>query len=171
MRQHECSGCTNPQIIGTSPFAPADFKASSTMCTRCFETQSSSGCTCTRRSKFLTHSLSQVMVMLNNYMLTKGILIKKPIITQKTFVKYDNDYQCFSISLVCFINTFQYSLLFISSILEYGFQPIHRSSIHHLEMTSSEGVQQLFGIISKSVWCGFLHEKRMQLLHSSPLVY
>ena len=30
---------------------------SSTMCTRCFETQSSLGCTCTRRSKFLTHSL------------------------------------------------------------------------------------------------------------------
>ena len=28
------------------------------MCTRCFETQSSPGCTCTRRSKFLTHSLS-----------------------------------------------------------------------------------------------------------------
>ena len=27
------------------------------MCTRCFETQSSLGCTCTRRSKFLTHSL------------------------------------------------------------------------------------------------------------------
>ena len=31
--------------------------ASSTMCTRCFEIQSSPGCTCTRRSKFLTHSL------------------------------------------------------------------------------------------------------------------
>ena len=27
------------------------------MCTHCFETQSSPGCTCTRRSKFLTHSL------------------------------------------------------------------------------------------------------------------
>ena len=27
------------------------------MCTRCFETQSSPGCTCIRRSKFLTHSL------------------------------------------------------------------------------------------------------------------
>ena len=57
MRWHGCSGCTNPQIFGTSPFAPADFEASSTMCTRCFETQSSTGWTCTRRSKFLTHSL------------------------------------------------------------------------------------------------------------------
>ena len=47
----------SPQVFGTSPFAPADFEASSTMCTRCFETQSSPGCTCTRRSKFLTHSL------------------------------------------------------------------------------------------------------------------
>ena len=28
------------------------------MCTCCFETQSSPGCTCTRKSKFLTHSLS-----------------------------------------------------------------------------------------------------------------
>ena len=28
------------------------------MCTRCFEIQSSPGCTCTRRSKFLTHSLT-----------------------------------------------------------------------------------------------------------------
>ena len=45
------------QIFGTSPFAPADFWAYSTMCTRCFETQSSPGCTCTRRSNFLTHSL------------------------------------------------------------------------------------------------------------------
>ena len=58
MRQHGCSGCTNPQIFGTSPFAPNDFEASSTMCTRCFETQTSPGCTCTRRSKFLTHSLT-----------------------------------------------------------------------------------------------------------------
>ena len=33
MRYHECSGCTNPQIFGTSPFAPANFEASSTMCT------------------------------------------------------------------------------------------------------------------------------------------
>ena len=41
MCQHGCSGCTNPQIFGTSPFAPADFEDSSTMCTRCFDTQSS----------------------------------------------------------------------------------------------------------------------------------
>ena len=54
MRQR---GCMSPQVFGTSPFAPADFEASSTMCTRCFETQSSPGCTCTRRFKFLTHSL------------------------------------------------------------------------------------------------------------------
>ena len=27
------------------------------MCTRCFETQTSPGCTCTQRSQFLTHSL------------------------------------------------------------------------------------------------------------------
>ena len=52
-----CSRCTNPQIFGTSPFAPADFEASSTMCTCCFEIQSSPGCSCTRRSKVLTHSL------------------------------------------------------------------------------------------------------------------
>ena len=51
------AGSRNPQIFGTPPFAPADFVASSTMCTRCFENQSSPGCTCTRRSKFLTHSL------------------------------------------------------------------------------------------------------------------
>ena len=31
-----CSGCTNPQIFGPSPFAPADFEAFSTMCTRWF---------------------------------------------------------------------------------------------------------------------------------------
>ena len=52
-RQHGCSGCTNPQIFVTPLIlrllalcAPADF-----------ETQSYQGCTCTRRSKFLTHSL------------------------------------------------------------------------------------------------------------------
>ena len=60
MRQNGCSGCTNPQIFGTSPFAPPDFEASSTMCTRCFETQSSSGCTCTHRSKILLHSLKNL---------------------------------------------------------------------------------------------------------------
>ena len=63
MRQSGCSGCTNPQIFGTSPFAPADFEASSTMCIRCFETQSSPGCTCTRSSKFLTHSLILIQYM------------------------------------------------------------------------------------------------------------
>ena len=31
MRQHGCSGCMNPQIFETSPFAPADFEASSTV--------------------------------------------------------------------------------------------------------------------------------------------
>ena len=31
--------------------------------------------------------IRQIMIMLNNYMLTKRILIKKPIITHKTFVK------------------------------------------------------------------------------------
>ena len=61
MPQWGCSGCTNPQIFGTSPFAPADFEASSTMCTRCFATQSSPGCTCTRRSKFLMHSLFLIL--------------------------------------------------------------------------------------------------------------
>ena len=30
MHQHGCSGCTNPQIFGTSPFALADFEAFST---------------------------------------------------------------------------------------------------------------------------------------------
>ena len=58
MRQHGCSGCTNPQIFGISPFALADFETSSTMCARCIETKSSPGCTCTRRSKILTHFLS-----------------------------------------------------------------------------------------------------------------
>ena len=62
MSQNGCSGCTNPQIFGTLPFAPADFEASSTMCTCCFENQKSQGCTCTRRSKFLTHSLKEILV-------------------------------------------------------------------------------------------------------------
>ena len=51
-------------MFGTSPFAPADFEASSTMCTRCFETQSSPGCTCTRKFKFLTHSLISVRIFI-----------------------------------------------------------------------------------------------------------
>ena len=46
-------------------------------------------------------------------------------------------------SQVGFIFTFSYSLSSISSILELGFQ-----SIHHLQMTSSEGFQQHFSIIS-----------------------
>ena len=66
MHQHGCSGCTNPQIFGISPFAPADFEASSTMCTRCFETQSSPGCTCTRRSEILTHSLESVFLKITS---------------------------------------------------------------------------------------------------------
>ena len=65
MRQHGC-GCTNQQIFGTPPFAPAVFEASSTMCNRCFETQSSPGCTCTRRSKTLTHSLPTQVFQIQN---------------------------------------------------------------------------------------------------------
>ena len=42
MRQNGCSGCTNPQIFGTLPFAHADFEAFSTKCNRAdFEAQSS----------------------------------------------------------------------------------------------------------------------------------
>ena len=33
---HGCNECRHPQIFGTSPFAPADFEAFSTMCTRWF---------------------------------------------------------------------------------------------------------------------------------------
>ena len=57
MRYSGCSGCTNQQIFGTSPSLPADYEASRPMSTRCFETQSSPVCTCSRRSKFLTHFL------------------------------------------------------------------------------------------------------------------
>jgi hypothetical protein len=49
-----------PADLCDIPFAPADLEAFSTMCTRCFETQSSPGCTCTRRSKFLRHSLFEL---------------------------------------------------------------------------------------------------------------
>ena len=35
-----------------------------TICTRCFETQSSPGCPCTHRSKFLTHSLNHQRAVL-----------------------------------------------------------------------------------------------------------
>ena len=31
MHFHGCSGCTNPQIFGTSPFAPDDFEAQSSV--------------------------------------------------------------------------------------------------------------------------------------------
>ena len=48
MRQHGCSGCMNPQIFGTSPFAPADFEAQSSLL---------QNKDCTRRSKYLTHAL------------------------------------------------------------------------------------------------------------------
>ena len=34
-----------------------------TLCTRCFETQCSPGCTCTCRSKFLTHSLNHGLLI------------------------------------------------------------------------------------------------------------
>ena len=71
----------------------------------------------------------------------------------------------YSLSLLGFIYTFWYSLSSTSSSLEQGFQ-----SIHHLQMTSSEGFQQHFCIISKYVCCGF-YMKRMQLLHSSVLLY
>ena len=57
---------------------------------------------------------------------------------------------------VGFIDTFSYSLSFTSSILEQGLQ-----SNHHLQMTSSEGFQQHFNIISKSVCCGFYMKKNI----------
>ena len=46
-----------PAHLWDITFCTHNFEASSTMCTRCFETQSSPGCTCNRRSKFLAHSL------------------------------------------------------------------------------------------------------------------
>ena len=58
--------------------------------------------------------------------------------------------------MVGFIYTFWSSLSFTSSILEYGFY-----SIHHLQMTSSEGFQQHFSIISKFVFCGFYMKKNV----------
>ena len=53
-------------------------------------------------------------------------------------------------TLVGFIYTFWYFLSSTSSILKQGFQ-----SIHHLQMTSSEGFQQHFSVLSKSVCYGF----------------
>ena len=52
--------------------------------------------------------------------------------------------------------TFWYSLSFNSSILEQGFY-----STHHLQMTSSEGFQQNFSIISKFGCCGFYMRKNV----------
>ena len=57
VRECVSSGAAGAQTCKFTFYAPADFEASSTMCTRFFETQSTSGCTCTRRSKILTHSL------------------------------------------------------------------------------------------------------------------
>ena len=57
-------GWTRPQVMSGNALAqvqrvhkPADLW-DITFCTRWFETQNSPGCTCTRRSKFLTHSLT-----------------------------------------------------------------------------------------------------------------
>ena len=55
-----------------------------------------------------------------------------------------------------FIYTFWSSLLSTSSILEYGFY-----SIQHLQMTSSEGFEQHFSIISKFVCYGFYVKKNV----------
>ena len=46
-----------PADLWDITFCTRWFEASSTMCTCCFDTQSSPGCTCTRRFKILTHSL------------------------------------------------------------------------------------------------------------------
>ena len=57
-----CSGWMNPQIFGTSPFAPADFEAFSAIETpqmlrpRPFFYRTD----CTHRSKFLTHALGSI---------------------------------------------------------------------------------------------------------------
>ena len=98
MQQHGCSGCT--QIFGTSPFAPTDFEASSTIYQYWFETQSSPGCPCTRRSKFLTHSLNylkcQAILSQNNfyflyfqrYPTDRAYFIAKEILmTERTYKK------------------------------------------------------------------------------------
>ena len=45
------------------------------MCTRCFETQSSPGCTCTRRFKFLTHSLVKAVKMTSAFFPSYGYTI------------------------------------------------------------------------------------------------
>ena len=61
--------------------APADFEAFSTMCTRCFETQSSTGYTCTRRSKVLTHSL---IIDLKTRQIEAGISPKLRVLVQNS---------------------------------------------------------------------------------------
>ena len=82
MRYCGCSGCTNPQTFSTSPFAPADFKASSTMCTRWFWDLSSHGWTCTRRSTFLTHSL--------NFNLQNIEVLLEPSILRHWIIKFQD---------------------------------------------------------------------------------
>ena len=57
---------------------------------------------------------------------------------------------------VAFIYTFLSSLSSTSPIVEQGFQ-----SIHHLQMTSSEGFQQYFSIISNFFCCGFYMKKNV----------
>ena len=59
-------------------------------------------------------------------------------------------------SKVGFMYAFWYSLLSTSSILEQGFQ-----TNHHLQMTSSEGFQQHFSIVSKFVCCCFYMKKNV----------
>ena len=76
-------------------------------------------------------------------------------------------------SLVGFIYTFWCSLSSTSSILEQTFQ-----SVHHLQMTSSEGFQNHFSIISKfvdmtyrSVRVRFLLEMQAILPETSPFLF
>ena len=83
----------SPQVFGTSPFAPADFEASSTMCTRCFETQSSPGCTCTHRSKFLTHSLGPKIVLTKTQQQVKKMrILGTTYVVQTAFLHSDAVY-------------------------------------------------------------------------------
>ena len=54
-----------------------------TFCTRCFETQSSQGCTCTHRSKFLTHSLRY---LLRNLLIQNSKLVNHLMMSQISIV-------------------------------------------------------------------------------------
>ena len=79
MHQHGCSGCTNPQIFGISPFAPADFEAFSTpnvnpliLRPRALFYRTD----CTRRCKFLTHTLN-LMLDIQTFMIRNSFEIKK----------------------------------------------------------------------------------------------